>query len=137
MGKEIERKFLVNGIDWKQEASTYLCQGYLNREKERTVRIRISGHDAFITVKGITTGASRSEFEYPIPAAMNGFQTALCVSHEPGRPHLFVSCFKAPPASELAYRKQQCPGHLAPENPVAHILAQNVTELPGEKTLHQ
>ena len=44
-------------------------QGYLNRDKERTVRVRVAGEQAFLTLKGLTTGASRAEFEYEIPVA--------------------------------------------------------------------
>jgi len=42
-------------------------QGYLNSEKERTVRVRIKGEKGFLTVKGKTVNASRLEFEYEIP----------------------------------------------------------------------
>ena len=67
MPTEIERKFRVRGNDWRQGQGEHLCQGYLNRDKERTVRVRVDGAKAFLTVKGITTGASRAEFEYEIP----------------------------------------------------------------------
>jgi adenylate cyclase len=68
MGKEIERKFLVKGDVWKSLAKgTRYRQGYLNSVKERTVRIRTVGDKGFLTIKGITTGASRTEYEYPIP----------------------------------------------------------------------
>ena len=43
MAKEIERKFLVTGTDWMTPEPTYYCQGYLNRDKFRTVRVRIAG----------------------------------------------------------------------------------------------
>lgn len=70
MAKEIERKFLVKNLDWKSQAKGILYrQGYLNSEKERTVRVRTIDDKAFITVKGITTGVSRMEFEYEIPFA--------------------------------------------------------------------
>lgn len=65
---EIERKFLVSGTDWRRGNGSRYCQGYLNRDKERTVRIRLTDKEAFICVKGITEGASRMEFEYEIPA---------------------------------------------------------------------
>lgn len=64
---EIERKFLVTGTDWKQSPSLLLRQGYLSCAKERTVRIRVAGSQAFLTIKGATSGASRQEFEYGIP----------------------------------------------------------------------
>jgi adenylate cyclase len=67
MAVEIERKFLVTGTEWRQGPSTRLSQGYLNRDKERTVRVRIAGASAFLTVKGASRGASRAEFEYAIP----------------------------------------------------------------------
>ncbi len=67
MAKEIERKFLVTGNDWKNAEPIYYCQGYLNRDQHRTVRIRIAGDLGYLTVKGITSGISRDEFEYPIP----------------------------------------------------------------------
>lgn len=69
MATEIERKFLVVGTKWRQGTEVPFSQGYLNRDKERTVRVRIAGKVAFLTVKGITTGATRSEFEYQIPVA--------------------------------------------------------------------
>ena len=70
MGKEIERKFLVKGEAWKSLAKgTGYRQGYLNSVKERTVRVRTVGDQGFLTIKGITRGASRTEYEYPIPLA--------------------------------------------------------------------
>ena len=68
MAKEIERKFLVKGDAWRKRWSGERCrQGYLSTVKERTVRVRTIGDKGFITVKGITAGASRSEYEYEIP----------------------------------------------------------------------
>ena len=69
MATEIERKFLVQGTQWRNEAGTRIKQGYLNRDKARTVRVRVRGDQAFLTVKGLTQGASRAEFEYEIPLA--------------------------------------------------------------------
>jgi len=68
MAKEIERKFLVNGDAWRTLAKgTMYRQGYLNSAKERTVRIRTADEKAFLTIKGITVGAARTEYEYEIP----------------------------------------------------------------------
>jgi Uncharacterized protein conserved in bacteria len=70
MGKEIERKFLVKGDAWRSLAQgTMYRQGYLNSVKERTVRVRTVGDKAFLTIKGITVGATRAEYEYEIPFA--------------------------------------------------------------------
>ena len=65
---EIERKFLVQDDSWRQGAQgTSYRQGYLTVDPERTVRVRIAGEKAFLTIKGKTEGMTRSEFEYPIP----------------------------------------------------------------------
>ena len=64
---EIERKFLVISRAWKRGRGTDFRQGYLCSTPERTVRVRIAGSKAFITVKGKTRGLTRSEFEYAIP----------------------------------------------------------------------
>lgn len=80
MGKEIERKFLVSGTKWKELAKgiTYR-QGYLSTVKERTVRVRTIGENGYLTIKGISVGATRSEFEYEIPVSDANFILAnLC-----------------------------------------------------------
>lgn len=70
MGIEIERKFLLTGTAWKQlAAGTAYRQGYLSAVKERTVRVRTIDDRGFLTVKGISVGATRSEYEYEIPLA--------------------------------------------------------------------
>ena len=68
MAKEIERKFLVKGDAWRALANgTTYRQGYLNSAKERTVRVRTAEDKAFLTIKGLTLGATRAEYEYAIP----------------------------------------------------------------------
>ena len=68
MGKEIERKFVINQAAWTpQDAGIHFKQGYLNSQKERVVRVRIEGTVAKLTIKGVTTGVTRAEFEYSIP----------------------------------------------------------------------
>jgi adenylate cyclase len=70
MSTEIERKFLVTDNAWRALASgVKYRQGYLNSTEERTVRVRTIDDKGFLTIKGITTGASRAEYEYEIPAA--------------------------------------------------------------------
>jgi adenylate cyclase len=67
MAKEIERKYLVTGQGWKAGAQgTVYRQGYLSSLKERVVRVRTIESKGFLTIKGITKGVSRSEFEYEI-----------------------------------------------------------------------
>lgn len=78
MAVEIERKFLVTGEAWRQPDARRISQGYLNRDKQRTVRVRIAGDAAFLTIKGPTQGATRSEFEYPVPLADAQALLAMC-----------------------------------------------------------
>jgi adenylate cyclase len=68
MAREIERKFLVKGDAWRALAKgTTYRQGYLNSTKERTVRVRTADDKAYLTIKGLTVGATRAEYEYEIP----------------------------------------------------------------------
>lgn len=69
MATEIERKYLVVGDAWRAGVvGTVFRQGYLSTIKERVVRVRVAGDRGYLTIKGITVGAVRSEFEYEIPA---------------------------------------------------------------------
>lgn len=68
MGQEIERKFLVKSEVYKTlTLGLRYMQGYLNSQEERIVRVRSAGEKGYLTVKGITSGVSRLEFEYEIP----------------------------------------------------------------------
>lgn len=69
MAIEIEHKYLVKNDNYKEisTASFHIMQGYLSREPERTVRVRIKDDKGFLTIKGKNKGASRAEFEYEIP----------------------------------------------------------------------
>lgn len=79
MAKEIERKFLVSGDAWRAlAAGVRYRQGYLSTVKERTVRVRTVDERGYLTVKGITVGASRLEFEYEIPTADAASLLELC-----------------------------------------------------------
>jgi len=72
MGIEIERKFLVKKEVWdtlKKTEGKYYRQGYLLNGRERVVRVRIAGDQAFLTIKGAVDGISRPEYEYEIPKA--------------------------------------------------------------------
>lgn len=67
MSTEIERKFLVTNDEWRAAPGVRIRQGYLNRDKDRTVRVRTTGDRAWLTIKGRVLGISRVEFEYEIP----------------------------------------------------------------------
>lgn len=81
MNQEIERKFLVTG-NFKSfaESSVHIVQGYLSSVPERTVRVRIKGDRAFITVKGLLKqcGISRFEWEKEIAVAEAHALLKLC-----------------------------------------------------------
>lgn len=71
MAKEIERKFLVKNPTFRELSTTAIRikQGYLSRLPEATVRVRIAGDKAFLTVKGKNHGCVRDEWEYAVPVA--------------------------------------------------------------------
>ena len=63
---EIERKFLIVSDKYKEQAykKIHILQGFLNTHKERTVRVRIKGEEAYITIKGISNKEGSSRFEW-------------------------------------------------------------------------
>lgn len=67
---EIERKFLVLSDAYKSESfrQTRIVQAFLNSDKSRIVRVRISGEEGFLTIKGEPSedGVSRFEWEHQI-----------------------------------------------------------------------
>jgi adenylate cyclase len=67
MPLEIERKFLVRGDGWRTFPSRLIQQAYLSRDTDRSVRVRVDGDQAWLTIKGPATGVTRPEFEYPVP----------------------------------------------------------------------
>ncbi len=80
MGKEIEKKFLITGEEWRKlaEGVSYR-QGYLSTVKERTVRVRTIGKTGYLTIKGLTVGATRLEYEYEISVSdSNEMLDELC-----------------------------------------------------------
>ncbi len=72
MGFEIERKFLV-AADYKPYVcrSEEIIQGYLSSHPERTVRIRIKGEKAYITIKGLSNDSGLTRFEWEKEIAVN------------------------------------------------------------------
>lgn len=80
MAKEIERKYLVKGTAWRTLAKeTVYRQGYLSTVQERTVRVRTIEDKGYLTIKGISVGATRTEYEYQIPVEdANAMLDELC-----------------------------------------------------------
>lgn len=88
MTVEIERKFLVVTQQWRSltERSSIIRQGYLSRDPERCVRVRLRDDRGYITIKS-TAGKDtsdpllRSEFEYRIPVEDAVFMLEnLCIA---------------------------------------------------------
>lgn len=78
--QEIERKFLINQKKWIPDAKGYkVKQGYLSVDPERTVRVRIVENKAFITVKGVQKGLTRTELEYEIPLTEAEVLMKMCL----------------------------------------------------------
>lgn len=79
MNIEIERKFLVKSTAFREESylSISIKQGFLNSDKNRTVRIRITDEKAFITIKGKSNNEGTTRFEWEKEIAKNEAQQLL------------------------------------------------------------
>jgi adenylate cyclase len=71
MAIEIERKFLVRGDAWRTRVHRreLLRQGYLANTERCSVRVRLAGEQGWLSVKAMTPGVARAEYQAPIPAA--------------------------------------------------------------------
>lgn len=80
MATESERKFLVMGDMWQDGSEgVKMSQGYLSQDPDRTVRVRIAGEQAWLTVKGRSEGITRVEFEYEVPPVEARELLELCL----------------------------------------------------------
>ncbi len=86
MAHEIERKFLVQADKWSTDGldGTLFIQGYLSVDAGRTVRVRTEGDRGVLTIKGMTIGITRPEYEYEIPLSDARELLAMCI-HPPLR----------------------------------------------------
>ena len=80
MALEIERKFLVVDQSFKGTATSVvdMRQGYLSRDADAVVRVRIAGDRAFQTVKTRNRGCVRNEFEYEVSVADADAMLSAC-----------------------------------------------------------
>ena len=70
MGQEIERKYLIKPEKWQaleKPAGDHYRQGYLLTDPQKTIRVRVTDTKAFFTIKDLSVGATRAEYEYEIP----------------------------------------------------------------------
>lgn len=83
MSQEIERKFIVNDMSFKEKAIAHrIVQGYICSEDDRVVRVRIYDNTAYLTIKNATIGFSRDEWEYSIPVE-EAESMLRCVCQQP------------------------------------------------------
>jgi len=82
--QEIERKFLVKSDRFKNEAQTKyrIVQGFLNTHAERTVRVRIKGDEAFLTIKGKSNEAGTIRMEWEKEIAVKDAEALLAICEE-------------------------------------------------------
>lgn len=76
---EIERKFLVISDAFKDEAHQKyrIIQGFLNRDPERTVRVRLKDDKGILTVKGLSSDDGLSRFEWEKEISKNDAKALL------------------------------------------------------------
>jgi adenylate cyclase len=83
MPQEIEYKYLVRKDLWyavHKPLGVNIRQGYLLTDPGKTIRIRTLGTDAFITIKGPSANATRTEYEYPVPPGEAEELLQLCTT---------------------------------------------------------
>ena len=82
--QEIERKFLVLSDDYKKQATAQfaIAQGYLNTHPDRTVRVRIKGEKAYLTIKGIGNQSGTTRFEWEKEIEVNEARELLSLCEE-------------------------------------------------------
>lgn len=82
MPKETERKFLIRGeFRHLSVRKSEIIQAYLSIDPEKTIRLRIEGRKAFLTIKGRPqeNSITRDEWEFKIPAAYAAEMMKLCL----------------------------------------------------------
>ncbi|WP_436492739.1 CYTH domain-containing protein [Actinokineospora sp. HUAS TT18] len=83
---EIERKFLVKDDSWQSAVKSRrrIVQAYLAIGERAQVRVRSTGDQAWVTVKGQAAGVSREEFETEVPVDfVDGVRAAGLCEGEP------------------------------------------------------
>lgn len=115
---EIERKFLVKGDSYKSQAIRHydIRQGYLCKDKERTIRVRVRDARAFLTIKADNRdgGIARFEWEHEIPVADAEQLLQRCLPGviEKTRYIIPASAPSTPPQRELVWEVDEFHGRL-------------------------
>ena len=94
MGVEIERKFLVEGEQWRDQVSrsARYRQAYLSNSGGVSVRVRIAGEHANLNLKSATLDIARVEFEYEIPLTDAKALLNLATGNVIAKTRHFVEC---------------------------------------------
>ena len=80
--REIEAKYLVRGDGWRGRGiAREIVQGFLSRDPERVVRVRVIDGDGYLTVKGASTDLERAEYEFRIPLEDAHALLRLCLPY--------------------------------------------------------
>jgi CYTH domain-containing protein len=80
--REIEAKYLVRGDAWRgQGVAREIVQGFLSRDPERVVRVRVIDGAGYLTVKGASQELEREEYEFSIPPADAHALLRLCLPY--------------------------------------------------------
>lgn len=76
---EIERKFLVKSDAFMAQAvkRIEIEQGYLCKEQAKTIRVRISGEQAFLTIKSSLLRKGLAKFEWQREIALSDAQELM------------------------------------------------------------
>ena len=84
MAIEIERKFLVKNVLWRDQviSESRMKQGYLSSQGNASIRVRVDGGRALLNIKSVTLGIRRSEFEYEIPLE-DGEEILAVIAQQP------------------------------------------------------
>lgn len=112
MAKEIERKFLVKDHSYRDNAveCVEIVQGYVSTDPDCTVRVRIMGNKAFLTIKNRNRGAVRDEWEYPV-----SIESARELLHRDAQGVIEKHRYKVPAMEKgLLWEVDEFAGSLAP-----------------------
>lgn len=114
MAKEIERKFLVIGSEFKEAAFRHetIIQGYISTNPDATVRVRIKGDHAFLTVKTRNDGCVRNEWEFAVNKSDAEEMLQKCAGNIIEKTRWYVNAVSAE-AKALVWEIDEFEGRLA------------------------
>jgi adenylate cyclase len=74
--------YLVRGDAWRElGTSRRIVQGFLSRDPDRVVRVRVDGNRGWLTIKGRARDLERPEYSYLIPVDDARALLRLCLPH--------------------------------------------------------